>query len=409
MTKNYFQRIRMTELIHSLTRLSTTLISENEIILQLEDHSYFPEVIPDAPFVLYTKMLFKEAQIKKRHFKNDYFIEYIGVKIPTQPPHPTAIFVGPFLSEDFTKNHYLQLLLKKKINPQNEEQLMHFYQNLPILSQTEINHIDLLLINLACHPFIEETKKNEITHVQLITEEEQTLSLQTQQSLEERYKEQKKIRQAILKGDVQLAQSFLDNIESLSLLFKDRIKGNYLRVTKNTAIINNTTNRLVAEEAGVHPVLLHQISEKYAIAIEQSRTLHEINELNKNLILEYCQLVHEHHLEKYSPTVRKIIHYIQLHLSENYSLETLAEYIGISKSYLCKIFKAETGTTIIHYIQLLKVEEAKFLLTVEQIPLSEIAYFLGYTDYSYFSRVFKKVTGLSPMDFLKSSPSLKEP
>jgi YesN/AraC family two-component response regulator len=81
------------------------------------------------------------------------------------------------------------------------------------------------------------------------------------------------------------------------------------------------------------------------------------------------------------------------------SLNDISNYTNISVSHLSKIFKEEMKCSLSAYINQIRVENAKLFLLGEGIPLTEVAYLSGFEDQSYFSKVFKKVTGVTPGKF----------
>lgn len=95
-------------------------------------------------------------------------------------------------------------------------------------------------------------------------------------------------------------------------------------------------------------------------------------------------------------TVRQITNYLVEHLNEMTNLDKMAEELMVSKSHLVRRAKELTGFTIQTLHEKLKIEQAKNLLQVESIKLSEIATRLGFQNQNYFSSVFKKNTGMSP-------------
>lgn len=95
-------------------------------------------------------------------------------------------------------------------------------------------------------------------------------------------------------------------------------------------------------------------------------------------------------------TVRQIINYLVSHLNEMTNLDKMAEELLVSKSHLVRRAKELTGYTIQTLHEKLKIEQAKNLLQVENLKLSEIATRLGFQNQNYFSSVFKKNTGVSP-------------
>lgn len=92
----------------------------------------------------------------------------------------------------------------------------------------------------------------------------------------------------------------------------------------------------------------------------------------------------------------KILDYLYKHYTEDISLEQIAATCHYSASYVRHIFKKETGYTISHYLNILKITKAKELLTTTVLPVSEISLRVGFNDPNYFSNTFHKETSLSP-------------
>jgi len=91
--------------------------------------------------------------------------------------------------------------------------------------------------------------------------------------------------------------------------------------------------------------------------------------------------------------------HIDQHYREDLSLESLAGMVYLSPSYLSKLFKRKTGKNISAYIQGMRIEAAKALLHTTDLKTYEVAERVGIGDAVYFSRIFKKVTGVKPKDF----------
>lgn len=97
--------------------------------------------------------------------------------------------------------------------------------------------------------------------------------------------------------------------------------------------------------------------------------------------------------------IRNILEYIHLNYRNDIDINTLADYVGISYSHLRKIFHDEIGENIVSYINNLRIEEAKRLLTQTHLTISEIAISLGYNNNQSFNRFFKKFEGITPGEF----------
>lgn len=100
----------------------------------------------------------------------------------------------------------------------------------------------------------------------------------------------------------------------------------------------------------------------------------------------------------HSAQIDAILSYVNLHLTEELTLPKLASNFYLSTSYLCKIFKDETGTTINRYITAKRITRAKILLS-EGHSVTETYTMCGFGDYSNFLKVFTKAVGISPKKY----------
>lgn len=91
--------------------------------------------------------------------------------------------------------------------------------------------------------------------------------------------------------------------------------------------------------------------------------------------------------------------YIKTHLPVNFSLSDVAASVDLSPYYASRIFKEDQGMTVMEYATEMKLVEAKNLLSNPSFRIEEIAARVGYADASYFSRLFKKHTGMSPRQY----------
>lgn len=100
--------------------------------------------------------------------------------------------------------------------------------------------------------------------------------------------------------------------------------------------------------------------------------------------------------------------YIETHYADSITLEQVAEYVELSPFYFSKLFKERFGMTFIDYLTEIRINKAKAEMEHQGKSLKEICFSVGYKDPNYFSRVFKKQTGLSPSEFRKAIAGLIE-
>ncbi|CAM3901404.1 AraC family transcriptional regulator [Cohnella lubricantis] len=103
--------------------------------------------------------------------------------------------------------------------------------------------------------------------------------------------------------------------------------------------------------------------------------------------------------EQTSTVIDRAKQYIRQHYSEELSLEEAAESVHLNPFYFSKVFKQHVGETFIDYLTGLRIDRAKQLIEEEDLSLKEVSYQVGYKDPNYFSRVFKKVTGVAPSEY----------
>lgn len=94
--------------------------------------------------------------------------------------------------------------------------------------------------------------------------------------------------------------------------------------------------------------------------------------------------------------------YVQEHYFENLTLGDVAERIGITASYLSSLFSQQMGVTFVDYLNEVRIDHACTYLKQNYLKTYEIAYKVGFRDEKYFSKVFRKVRGMSPSEYKKN-------
>lgn len=123
------------------------------------------------------------------------------------------------------------------------------------------------------------------------------------------------------------------------------------------------------------------------------------------IIYELLQQLHQQHVNVQQPDpVEQIQNYIDEYYSLPITRESLAQMLNYSVPYIAKQFKQKTGRSIIDYLIQIRIQKARQLLIHTTLSLQEVASSVGYEDVSYFIRIFKKHSGLTPMKF-KQQPN----
>ena len=97
--------------------------------------------------------------------------------------------------------------------------------------------------------------------------------------------------------------------------------------------------------------------------------------------------------------IRTAIEFICANFNTNITLEDVAAKVHLNSAYFSTLFKQSTGSSFKEYLNMIRVEESKRLLTSTDYRIIDIAIATGFEDQSYFSKVFKKYTGITPKQY----------
>lgn len=103
-----------------------------------------------------------------------------------------------------------------------------------------------------------------------------------------------------------------------------------------------------------------------------------------------------------------IINYLRENVKTYVSIDQICREHSISRSRLQRLFSANSSLSVIEYFNYLKIQEAKELIRAQRMNFTEISEELGYSSIHYFSRQFKKVTGMTPTEYASSIKSISE-
>ncbi|GKX31586.1 DNA-binding response regulator [Vallitalea longa] len=138
------------------------------------------------------------------------------------------------------------------------------------------------------------------------------------------------------------------------------------------------------------------------ITIEKLKTYKTLIDLKDYMISLFKNIIN--HLitieeKESSRLIQKAKEYISMNYNSAITLDDICEYVSVSKSYFCYMFKREMGSSIWNYLTYYRIEKAKELLKDTDMKNYEISYSIGYENPSYFTKTFRKLTGMTPQEF----------
>ncbi|SHE34959.1 response regulator transcription factor [Alkalibacter saccharofermentans] len=118
-----------------------------------------------------------------------------------------------------------------------------------------------------------------------------------------------------------------------------------------------------------------------------------------------CEEKDSTEIQKHS-SIQIVLDYIDNNLGDNMPLEDAAKLLNVSPSYFSRLFKKEMGVKFITYTTNRKIEKAKAWLETTDMPILNIALELGFKEANYFSKVFRKLEGITPTEYRKRNSKL---
>ncbi|MGX2958448.1 response regulator transcription factor [Peribacillus sp. JNUCC 23] len=140
---------------------------------------------------------------------------------------------------------------------------------------------------------------------------------------------------------------------------------------------------------------------EYLRSINEANSSSEtVEQLNK-FISQVNKCLHAERNQPSNLKMKKLLQYIEDHYADPLSLTDVAEHFHFNPSYLSNYFSTNNKEGFVEYLNKVRIEKASQLLLKDSASISEISGIVGYSDHSYFCKVFKKINGMSPSKFRK--------
>lgn len=333
-------------------------------------------------------------------YKDDFGMHYMVFRgRDTEAGH--VVFLGPYVHHAFQEEEYHRLLRDHQLGPESMDALRWYFKRIPVIYDylSWRNLLSGILSRYLANPDL-EIKSVTYDHPEKLKQKPSVaLSTIPYTSVEARYAVEEAMLNAIRRGDISEATYQQNLFMGFAL---DQRNPDPLRDAKNMIIAVNTTFRKAIQQAAVHPLYIDGISGHFVTEIEAAGSMEQLQAVIPRMIRNYCLMVQNHSLEKYSAPIRDSINYIDFHYIEPLSLESLAARLSVNKNYLSSRFHREVGMTVTDYINRVRVQRSLELLGKTSLQMQAVAEQCGFTDANYFSRIFRKIHGMTPNEYRKS-------
>lgn len=344
----------------------------------------------------------KENTIYK--LTDELMCKYIFLLLPDNQG-TVPLVAGPYMSFEMTHEQLLEEAERLGVPAWHVPRMQECYYNVPILSdETTLlvlmgsfgevlwgsgKAFEIIDVNREMHDVV-------VPIASLSDDVTPESTMMRMKMMETRYDYENELMQIVSQGLSHRAEIMLSNFSKTAF---DQRTADPIRNIRNYSIICNTLLRKAAEQGGVHPIYLDELSSNLAKRIENITGIESGQALMTEMVHAYCRLVRKHATRQYSPVVQKTVTYIDTDLSGDLSLSVLAAAQNMNASYLSAIFRKETGKTVTEYVGEKRMEAAAQLLRSTRLQIQTVAQHCGMSDVNYFSKLFKKYHGMTPKQY----------
>lgn len=295
------------------------------------------------------------GEVELRRYYREYGLHSgAGRQIPTVPLS-LVIAVAQMMAMEFTGTGY------------TEEDLIR------------VNHLD-------------GTSRDRIEQEQILFE----IREDEQEQYHHTYQEERKLLECIKEGMTAEAVRYSEEMD----IGMGRLGRKDMTHWINAAVVAVTLGARAAIEGGISPAEAYKLSDFYIQKTEECRKVSELLALRNRAVADLSERVRKKKEgKKHSNYIDKCKDYVSRHYKEKIYLQDMADSLGLSSTYLSRLFSRETGMRLQDYINLFRVERAANLLVYSEESISYIAEYVNFPSQSYFGKMFRKYKHMTPKDY----------
>lgn len=213
------------------------------------------------------------------------------------------------------------------------------------------------------------------------------------------YEKERAFYDAVGRGDFSMVKRLMLPLRNGLL---GQLSANPLRNLKYHLVVSTAMITRACIEGGLNPEAAYTLSDIYVQQTDRCGTEEGIDLLHREMIFDFTsRMAALSGFHGLSQKIMRAVDYIYDHLQEKISVGAMAEFLGMGKTYLCDLFRRETGITAGAYIRKKKIEAAQKLILYDGCTSAEAASSLGFSSASHFISAFRQETGCTPGEYRK--------
>lgn len=312
-----------------------------------------------------------------------------------------SILVGPFLME--APDSMMLLDISKRYNLCTEKtlDLYESTDDITIITPEKTTQISRLLSFTFNHLIPIASQQLYENHSKIVQQARINESIQMYKSVEAireqsyPYDKEKLLIRKVKERNIQESRRVLN--ELLGYVFFEG--GNNLDVIRSRAIELCSVLSRATMEGGANPEIALKISNSFLQEINSTRNQEDLCLKLQKTVEFFIESMFTHPNIQNSENMKQAILYITQNYNRPLTLEETARQVHLNPTYFSTLFKKSCGSSFKEYLNYIRIEESKNLLTNTNYSIIDIAVAVGFEDQSYFTKVFKKFTGLTPRQY----------
>lgn len=213
------------------------------------------------------------------------------------------------------------------------------------------------------------------------------------------YEKERVLVACVKDGNLQGANAMLNELLGYALFSTG---GDLEGIKSHTAALCSLLSR-AAIDGGVATAEALNMNRDYMRRLWQSSSIDDICYIMQDIVERFSQSAFPEHGAggpSVSSALKRAINYIALNFDQDITLASVANEVHLSESYFSSQFKKFCGTSFTEYLNAVRIDESKRLLAGGELNVTEVAARVGFASQSYFSKVFHRVAGMSPRQFI---------
>ena len=314
-----------------------------------------------------------------------------------------SILAGPFIMDDPDTLLLLDMVKQNSITPEHFLQLYDSIKEVRIVPPAKVTHLSRLLYYLFSTATEDTRMRLMINQSKMYQQSRINESIQkykvdgdfTESDALYPYEKEKQLLTKVKTGNTTEAKAILNELLGYTLF----AEGNSLANIRPRALELTSLLSRAAIEGGAPTNSILKINNEFLQYIQGDLNIDDLCYHLQEIIEVFTDSLFNKPISKSSDVIKSAISYISENFASSITLENVAGHVGLNPSYFSTYFKQVCGSSFKEYLNMVRIEEAKRLLANTDYSILDIAVSIGFDNQSYFSKVFKKYTGLTPRQY----------